>query len=152
MTSIAATLPISTNTYGSTTPVSPIDAGTRYGQPQQAVTLSYDAGVVATIGGGAAATTYDAAGLLNAFAQAGTAASVDGSGSTAPSLDQDLVAALSPPAQTASLYSVSGGLQSTYSDVTTSFANILKTNPSFAGTVIRDSYNQGIVGTISVQA
>ena len=151
MTTISGALPISTSTYDAVAPASSSYAGASYGQSRVAVALASDAGLIASIGGGVGVTTYSAAGLLSSLTQAGAAPS-SGDGSEGPSLDQALVASLTPQQGEASLYSVSGGLQNTYTDTSASFASILKDNPAFARTVITDSFNQGIIGTLSTLA
>ncbi|GEM_PF-7035816 len=163
MTSISGQSPVgtSTSTYPAASPTgSTVSRTSSAGLSATAVSLSSDAGVIATIGGaGSTSYTYDAAGLLNSLVQAGTDASVSATASAATSAaqaqastDQAVLGSLSAPATTPSLYTVAGGLQSPTVNVNDSFASILKTNPGLAGTVVGDSYNQGIIASISTSA
>lgn len=131
------------------------------GLAQTAVNLSSEANVVATLGGGSpSAVTYDAAGLLNILIQAGAAPSItQGADNSANpqttarnSTDQSIVNTLSSDSATSGIYSSSGALQGLPSETSANWAGVLKTNPDLAPSVISDSLNQGIVGTLSTTA
>ncbi|MET3132018.1 hypothetical protein AAKU55_002288 [Oxalobacteraceae bacterium GrIS 1.11] len=130
-----------------------------------AVSLSGEASVVATLGGGAGTVQlYSPQGLLNAIEQAGTAPtpSATAPSATPPadtqlsaqqsaqqSLDQSLLGTLSGAAPTSGIYSSSGVLGSLGSDsAATDWAGILNNNPGAAGTVIADSFAQGIIASL----
>jgi hypothetical protein len=128
---------------------------------QTAVSLSAEASVVATLGGGlSSAVTYDAAGLLNTFTQAGSAPSATQTADNSAnpqaaaqnSTDQGIVSTLPSDPATSGIYSSSGSLNDLPSNVSSNWASILKTNPSLASSVISDSFNQGIIGTLSTTA
>jgi hypothetical protein len=162
MTSISGQPPVgSSSAYPAASPsVSNVAATSNVGLSVTAVSLASDAGVIATLGATSPPSyTYDAKGLLNSLVQAGTAATVppQESGATSAaaaqsSLDQAVLGSLAGAATNPSLYSVSGGLQAPTVDVSASFASILKADPGAAGTVIGDSLNQGIIGSISTSA
>jgi len=141
---------------------SPLVSGTNPGLAQTAVSLAANSGVIATLGATSSTfQTYDAAGLLNTIAQSGVAPStaipVPASGTDTQSLEQQLLnqgIANSLPTNTSpsGIYTSSGTLTSMSSDTSTNWATILKADPSFSGTVISDSFAQGIVGSLSVLA
>ncbi len=165
MTAIANSLPVSSYGYssasGSTVATAAVAATSDPSLAQTAVTLSANASIAATLAGGTSANSPDdAVELLNAIVQAGTPSSLlspTGTGATSPaaqqSKDQALVGSLPAPSSTSGLYDASGILQSTPSTgVASRWATILKANPDFAGTVMTDALNQGIVGLISTSA
>lgn len=162
MTTISGQPPVgSSSAYAVAPPtVSDVASTSNVGLAATAVSLASDASVIATLGATPPASDlYDAKGLLNSIVQAGTAATVPSQtgGDTSPasaqsSLDQAVIGSLSPATTNSSLYSVSGGLQASTVDVNASFASILKTDPGAAGTVIGDSLNQAIIGSISTSA
>ena len=93
-------------------------------------TLSEQAGIVATLGGTPTGfQTYDAAGLLNAIAQA-----------SPPTSPQD-TSATTAPADTPVSTAVSGD-----------WGTILKSDPGLTSTAVADAVAQGIVNTIDVYA
>lgn len=164
-----------TATTGTTSTSSPVVASNDPGLAQQVSALSTTAGVVATLGTASSsdALTYDAAGLYNSIAQAGTsttaasttastgtAASGSDTASTAtPSLDSSILSAAYPTTSASSVasgfYTGSGVLQSdttSGSNLTANWANALKENPNLSSNVAADSYAQGIVGTLSTTA
>ncbi|HAT29545.1 MAG TPA: hypothetical protein DCW29_01435 [Janthinobacterium sp.] len=131
-----------------------------------AVSLSSEASVVATFGGSLTnLQVYSPQGLLNAILQAGTAptpAAIPAVGSDATanaqqsqlSLDQAVVGTLSSatPAESG-IYSSGGPVQSLSSEgVSAGWASILNVNPGAAGTVIADSFAQGILGSLQTSA
>lgn len=145
---------------------SPVVASNDPGLAQQASALSTTAGIVATLGTTTTTTaqTYDAAGLYNSIAQAGTstapAITVPAAGSntqvaTQQSLNSAIVSAFPNSSTASGFYTGSGVLQSASSDsatLTANWASALKANPNLAQVVSADSYAQGIVGTLSVTA
>jgi hypothetical protein len=157
MTSISGSLPVDANSNIAPaialptmlTPVASADLA------KTAVSLASDSSVVALLGAnGAASAVYTASGLLDSLAQAGTSEGVAANSPTAPpqSLDQSLVALLSTAPAAASMYTAAGGLVSSTPDMTSNFATILKSRPGVAATFIHDSFDQGVVGTISTLA
>jgi hypothetical protein len=129
----------------------------------QAVSLSAQSAVVASLGGATGATVYSASGLLSSLTQAGTQAEavsvpVDGSQvDTADSAqlaqDQGIVSTLATSSTAAGVYSGSGTASDGLSDqASANWADLLKTNPNLAGTVISSSFDMGIVSTLHVTA
>lgn len=129
--------------------------------PAQAVGLSADAGVIATLGGASSSLqTYDAAGLLNTLVGAGQpvadALNIE-AGSDVGAVAQDLTdsgvtALLSSDAASSGIYSASGGLQSLVGGSASNWSTVLKTNPELAGVVVGDSFAQGVIGGINTTA
>lgn len=156
----------------STSSASPVVASSDPGLAQQVGALSTTAGIVATLGSAPATTqTYNAAGLYDSIAQAGTtttttptlAVPTSGSGTNTQveaqqSLNSSILSSL-PGSSTASansgFYTGTGVLQSTSAtgtNLTANWASALQTNPNLASVVTADSFAQGIVGTLSVSA
>lgn len=147
---------------------SPVVTSTDPGLAQQASALSATAGIVATLGSASTTTTltYDAAGLYNSIAQAGTSTTttptiaVPAAGSNTEiaaqqSLNSAVVATLPNSSTASGYYDGTGVLQSASSggaSLTANWASALKANPNLAQVVAADSYAQGIVGTLSVTA
>ena len=152
---------------------SPVVASTDPGLAQEASALSTTAGIVATLGTTSTTSglTYDAAGLYNSIAQAGTStttssatsASTSGSNtavSAQQSLDSAVLSSLSTSTSsgssaTSGYYNGTGVLQSTSSDsasLTANWSSALKANPNLSRVAVADSFAQGIVGTLSVTA
>jgi hypothetical protein len=161
MTSIASALPASiySNPADNAGGVS-VAKTSNGGLSQTAVTLASDASVIATLGATSGATPiYDATGMLNSLIQAGTSAASSPSNASSdfqnapPSLDQAIVSSLSSSPTTSGIYTADGSLQTSSStDLTSNWASILHTNPQLAATAIADSFDQGIVGTLSSSA
>jgi hypothetical protein len=158
MTTIPGVTPSSA--YGYNAPItsaSNVAKTSDSGLAQTAVSLSAAGSIVATLGGGSSSPlTYDAAGLLNSLVQAGTAPTSAQTASTQAtaqnSTNQGSVSTLSTSPTTSSVYNSSGSLQGLPSNTSANWASMLKANPSLASTVISDSINQGIVGTLSTTA
>ncbi len=169
ITSSAASI-YSTSTNNTTTSVAKTSDSSL---SKTAVTLASDASVIATLGGAAGSTpVYDAAGMLNELVQAGSSAtsssstdsstatttdstttSSTGTQSSQESLDQAIVGSLSSSPSTSGIYTAGGSLQTSSStDLTSNWATLLQTNPQLATTAIADSFDQGIVGTLSTSA
>lgn len=168
--------PSSYNATPATTNVaSSVPASADAGLAQQASALSTTSGIVATLGSasGTTAQVYDAAGLYNSIAQAGTStntsaatnggatsgAAAGTSGNTAVSSQQSLDSAIlsSLPSATVNsgFYNGTGVLQSTSTsnaNLTANWASALQSNPNLSRIVAADSYAQGIIGTLSVTA
>ncbi len=128
----------------------------------QATSLSAESAVVASLGGSSGVAVYTPAGLLNSLAQAGTAtepvavpangSNVDTSQTAQQAQDQGVLNSLaSTPAQSG-IYTGTGTLQNLPSSTSSNWADILKSNPTLAGTVIGDSFNAGLVGNLQVTA
>lgn len=124
----------------------------------QAVTLSSQSAVVASLGASTSSTVYSATGLLNSLQQAGTAsdtistpeAGSDTSNTAQQAQDQSIVSSLSSSGS--GVYGSSGTVDSLTEQTSANWADLLKTNPSLASTVISNSYNLGVVSTLSVTA
>jgi len=157
MTSIDA---ISTTTTQSYTPAATQrNAGVL---SSQAVDLSGQSAVVATLGGSTSGTgVYSAAGLLNSLQQAGVSeetisvpkagSNADTSQSAQQALDQSILSSFTGSASSSGTYTV--GSSSGLSDqVSSNWAEILKTNPSYASTVIGSSFTSGILSTLNITA
>lgn len=129
------------------TPTNPSDTATA-GMVQDSVTLSGEAGIIASVEG--TTTAYSASDLLNSMESAGTpqgslSAPSSGQGST------NQTAANGNPSSnlaTAGVYNASGTLQALPGDVNSNWASVLKSTPSLAGLVTQDTLDQGIVGTL----
>lgn len=121
-------------------------------QAHNAAALAGDSAVVSLLGGGSGAgLTYDAAGLFNAFAQAGSAAA--GGTTSAESLDQQIVNSLAPSgAGPTGLDALAATVSTAGIDQNASYAAILKQDPGAAAKLITESTEQGIIGTISTYA
>jgi len=130
----------------------------------EAVDLSEESAVVATLGGGSGAgsgAVYSAAGLLGTLEQAGTseeAIAVPEAGSntdtsqTAPqAMDQGILSAYSAAGSASGVYTV-GGNNGLSDQASTNWAEILKSNPAYASDVIGSSFAAGIIGTLHISA
>ncbi|NYE63862.1 hypothetical protein FHW58_005096 [Duganella sp. 1224] len=127
----------------------------------EAVSLSAQSAVVASLGGSTGAAVYSPSGLLNSLQQAGevkepVAVPADGSDADTTNraqdaLDQGILSSLNTAG--AGIYNGSGTATAGLSDQAASnWADLLKTNPDLAGTVIASSFEQGIVSTLHVTA
>ena len=161
-------------TVAAGTVTSPVVKNADASLAQQASALSTTAGIVATLGSVSSSDSqvYDAAGLYNSIAQAGTgtntAPSTATSGGTTTStatpasaqtsLDSAILNSLPAAGSTSAntgFYSGTGVLQSTSgtsTNLTANWASALQANPNLSRTVAADSYAQGIIGTLSVTA
>ncbi len=155
----------SSSSYGYSLPASntaanPVAQTSNSGLVQEAASLSAIGNIVTTLGGGSTSSlTYDAAGLLNTLVQAGTASSSSQTtansanpASAQNSTDQGIVNTLATSSTASGVYTSSGSLQGLPSNTSATWASALKNNPGLASTVISDSFNQGIVGTLSTTA
>lgn len=157
MTSLNA---ISTNTTQSYAPVATQrNAGVL---SSQAVDLAGQSAVVATLGGSTGGTgVYSATGLLDALQQAGVSeeslsvpaagSKTDTSQAAQQALDQGILSSIAGSASSSGIYTVGGG-SSVSDQVSSNWAEILKTNSSYASTVIGSSFTSGIISTLSVTA
>ena len=127
----------------------------------QAVSLSAQSAVVASLGGSTGATVYSPSGLMNSLTQAGTVAEpvttpVEGSNTDTTNAaqlaqDQGIVSTLSSTGS--GVYSGTGSVGGAMSEQAASnWADLLKTNPNLASTVISNSFTMGIVSSLSVTA
>ena len=149
------------STYGSgidgpsTSVWSPVAAGATTGETQDAIDDSSDEGIVTSFGGAPAdSPTYNAAGLLNSFVQAGTPlADADStgpygagdSGLAAATQSEDGAVLSAEDADGTPGASPGGNYQSVW-------GSTLQADPSMAGTVAGDALDQGLVSTLSVMA
>src|ERR1700759_2164697 len=135
---------------------SPVAAGATTGETQDAIDDSRDEGIVTSFGGAPPdSPTYNAAGLLNSFVQAGTPlADVDSTGPYGPGDDSGLAsgvqaedgAVLDAGDADGTPGAAPGGHDQSV------WVNTLQANPSMAGTVAGDALDQGLVSTLSVMA
>lgn len=128
----------------------------------EAVNLSEESAVVATLGSGAGSgAVYSAAGLLGTLEQAGTseeaiaapeAGSNTDTSQTAPqAMDQGILSAYSAAGSASGVYTV-GGNNGLSDQASTNWAEILKSNPAYASDVIGSSFAAGIIGTLHISA
>jgi hypothetical protein len=127
-----------------------------------AVSLSAQSAVVASLGGSTGASVYTPSGLLDTLRQAGTLAepvsipkdgsNVDTSGTAQQALDQGIVSTLASSASGSGIYTGVGTVSGFSEQVSSNWAELLKTNPDLAGTVIADSFNSGLVSLLQVTA
>jgi len=161
MTTVSNVTPSSVNGYNTLASYSnSVSQTSNSGLVGTATRLSAEANIVATLGNGTASPlTYDATGILNSFVQAGLPTSTSQAGSN-PNLqtsaqnstDQSIIYSLTSNSASSGVYNSSGLLQGISSGTTANWTTALKTNPSLAASVITDSFNQGIVGTLSTLA
>jgi len=127
----------------------------------QAVSLSAQSAVVASLGGSTGATVYSPSGLLSSLQQAGAVeepvsvpaegSNVNTSTAAQQALDLGIVSTLSTSGS--GVYSGAGTAGNALSEqVSANWAELLKTNPNLAGNVVSSSYDMGIVSTLSVIA
>lgn len=125
-----------------------------------ATTLAANSSVVATLGGSTSGLgTYSALGLLNSFESAGTSSTdiavptVGSDVSAAAQLANDagVVGTLTTSDSTAEAgtYSATGTLQNLPASVTSTYSDLLASNPSLASTFVGASYSGGIISTIA---
>jgi len=161
MTTVSNVTPSSVNGYNTLSAyLNPVAQTSDSGLASTATQLSAEANIVATLGSGTASPlTYDATGFLNSFVHAGLPASTSSAGSIANSptsaqnsSDQSIIDTLGSNSSKSGIYNSSGLLQGISSSTTANWAAALKSNPSLASSVITDSFNQGIVGTLSTLA
>ncbi len=123
----------------------------------QAVTLSGQSAVVASLGGSSGATVYTPTGLLSTLQQAGVASDTiaspesgsDTSTTAQDAQDSAIVSGLSSSASSSGIYGSSGTTSSLTEQSSANWADILKTNPGLASTVVSSSYNLGLVSTLA---
>ncbi|NGZ87910.1 hypothetical protein [Duganella aceris] len=129
----------------------------------EAVNLSAQSAVVASLGGSGGTSVYTPSGLLDALTQAGTSAepvavpeegsNVDTSGTARLAADQAIVSTLAGSAVESGIYTGAGTAQGALSEqAAANWADLLKTNPNLASTVIENSFNAGLVGSLQVTA
>ncbi|MCD5363481.1 hypothetical protein [Chromobacterium aquaticum] len=109
----------------------------------QAAQLAADASAIVTLGGASASDpSYNAAGLLNSFTQAGTLQggllSVGNAADTAQqSSDQQVVGQLL------------GGGSSSSAGLSNAWASVLRSNPELAGQAMQSNLDSGIIDTLA---
>ena len=129
----------------------------------QAVSLSAQSAVVASLGGSTGATVYTPEGLLNTLQQAGTVeepvsvpeqgSNVDTSTTAQQALNQGIVSTLATSASASGVYTGTGAVTSALSEqASANWAELLKTNPNLASTAVSSSFDFGLVSTLSVTA
>ncbi|NVM79328.1 hypothetical protein FHW83_005167 [Duganella sp. SG902] len=127
----------------------------------QAVSLSAQSAVVASLGGSTGATVYTPSGLLTALQQAGTVeepvsvpeegSNVDTSTTAQQALDQGIVSTLATNPAASGIYNSAGTFSSALSEqASANWAELLKTNPNLASTVVSSSYDMGLVNSLSI--
>jgi hypothetical protein len=131
--------------------------------PSQAVSLSAQSAVVASLGGSTGATVYTPTGLLSSLQQAGAVeepvsvpeqgSNVDTSTTAQQALNQGIVATLATSASASGVYTGTGAVTSALSEqAAANWAELLKSNPNLASTVISSSFDSGLVSTLVVTA
>lgn len=128
----------------------------------QAVTLSAQSAVVASLGGSTGATVYTPTGLLSSLQQAGAVeepvsvpepgSNVDTSTTAQQALNQDIVSTLATSASGSGIYTGSGAVSGLSEQAAANWAELLKSNPNLASTVIASSFDSGLVSTLVVTA
>lgn len=129
----------------------------------QAVSLSAQSAVVASLGGSTGATVYTPSGLLTALQQAGTVeepvsvpeegSNVDTSTTAQQALNLGIVSTLATSPSESGIYNGTGVVTSAWSEqAAANWAELLKTNPNLASTVVASSYDMGLVSSLSVTA
>lgn len=127
----------------------------------QAVSLSAQSAVVASLGGSTGATVYTPSGLLTALQQAGTVeepvsvpeegSNVDTSTTAQQALDQGIVSTLATNPSASGIYNSAGTFSGALSEqASANWAELLKTNPNLASTVVSSSYDMGLVNSLSI--
>lgn len=152
MTTISATT--TTPVPASTNPTGTVAQTANGSLAPDAVSLADDSALVSLLGGGNPyGATYDAAGLFNAIAQAGTLDAGTAAQAAPASVDQQVVDSLTQPdAASSTLNALAATVSTGTIDQTSSYAAILKQTPAAASTVIAESTAQGIISTISTWA
>lgn len=114
-----------------------------------AVSLAADSAMVSLLGAGNPfGATYDAAGLFNVIAQAGTPGAGSAAQASPASVDQQIVDSLTQPnSASSSLAALAATVPAGAIDQTASYAAILKQSPAAAATVIAESTAQAIIST-----
>jgi hypothetical protein len=128
----------------------------------QAVNLSAQSAVVASLGGSTGASVYSPSGLLTTLKQAGSVeepvnvpvkgSNVDTSGAAQSALDQGIVSGLSSSASGAGVYTGAGTVSGLSEQASSNWADLLKANPNLASTVISFSFASGVVNSLTVTA
>lgn len=132
------------------------------GLSSEAVSLSAESAVVASLGGSTGAAVYTASGLLDSLQQAGAttepvAAPADGSNADTSATaqqaqDQAIISSLAAAPSASGVYTGAGTVSGLSAQASSNWAELLKANPHLAGTVIADSYNAGLVSSLQVTA
>ncbi|KQQ33780.1 hypothetical protein ASF61_12105 [Duganella sp. Leaf126] len=128
----------------------------------EAVDLSEQSAVVATLGGSTGGpAVYSATGLLGTLEQAGVSeeplpipadgSNIDTSETAQQALDQGILSGLTAPGSASGIYTP-GGSNNLSAQASSNWADILKSDPTYASTVIGSSINTGILNTINVTA
>lgn len=128
----------------------------------QAVSLSAQSAVVASLGGSTGATVYTPSGLLSTLQQAGAAeepvsvpaegSNVDTSTTAQQALNQGIVSTLASSASGSGIYTGAGTVSGLSEQASANWAELLKSNPNLASTVISSSFNSGLVSSLVVTA
>ena len=169
MSTISSTRSLPTSTSTPASYVNPVASSSTYaGLSTMTAKLGLESSIVATLGGSSSSTPlYDAVGLMNSIITAGQSTSTGTTASTAASTATNTTAATPSTAtttattgttsagstsSTSGIYTASGTVQGTTTNVNANWATVLKTNPSAASTVVADSSIQSILSSISITA
>lgn len=160
MTSISglgSTVPFSLAPASGAATSVPLTTSNTAGLVQDAVTLSSEASALSTLGG--SSSLYDAAGLLQQFASAGTAQGTavspspgdgtDGGASAQTAQDAGVVAQLPQDSTTSGLYNATGALSALPSDQNANWAQLVQQQPELAGTAVADATTLGIISQLA---
>lgn len=128
----------------------------------QAVSLSAQSAVVASLGGSTGATVYTPSGLLSTLQQAGAVeepvsvpeegSNVDTSTTAQQALNQGIVSTLASSASGSGIYTGAGTVSGLSEQASANWAELLKSNPNLASTVISSSFDSGLVSSLVVTA
>jgi len=128
----------------------------------QAVSLSAQSAVVASLGGSTGATVYTPTGLLSSLQQAGAVeepvsvpeqgSNVDTSTTAQQALNQGIVSTLASSASGSGIYTGAGTVSGLSEQAAANWAELLKSNPNLASTVISSSFDSGVVSSLVVTA
>jgi hypothetical protein len=128
----------------------------------QAVSLSAQSAVVASLGGSTGAAVYTPSGLLSTLQQAGAVeepvsvpedgSNVDTSTTAQQALNQGIVSTLASSAFASGIYTGAGTVSGLSEQASANWAELLKANPNLASTVISSSFDSGLVSSLVVTA
>jgi hypothetical protein len=128
----------------------------------EAVSLSAQSAVVASLGGTTGASVYTPSGLLDALQQAGQTtepisvpeegSNVDTSATAQQALDQGILSSLASSPSASGVYTGAGTVSGLSAQASANWADLLKANPNLASTVISYSFNAGLVSSLDVTA
>jgi hypothetical protein len=132
----------------------PVSATNNPAALQQALELASEASVIVTLGSSSSSSdslTYNAAGLYNAFVNAGSSANVTPDttqNQATQALAQGALDSISSTTSTTSGLYNGSGVFTGQDGLTAQESALLQTNPNLASTFVSDAATQGIVGSL----